>query len=250
MAETLVRTSGASVAWPCSQTLEMVAKLGQMISDHQGLLEAFRERAKELEISREGALMISPAGPMATLASYWEARPQEARNNQALSLALMLGALGLKMILIEDPEATARALARRNPVNCQRFGIMNAALKSPCPRPIPAAQRLQRGLNALDKKAELEPREAVPDIFHCACMKPGSLGHRLQTATQLGVAFLHMVSNFAAFKLCDRGVGDPPPSYRLPLLQIVYFTTQQIRFRHLIGPALEKVGLKLILKNP
>jgi hypothetical protein len=52
-----------------------------------------------------------------------------------VSLELMLGALGLKLILVEDPAATARTLARREPVQQrqQRFGNMNACAQERSP---------------------------------------------------------------------------------------------------------------------
>jgi hypothetical protein len=61
----------------------------------------------------------------------------------------------------------------------------------------------------------------------------------VQTATQLRVAFFHMISDFTTFKCCCRRIADPPPSYRLPPLQLVYFTTQLIRFRHGSGQLLK-----------
>src|SRR5437868_13877845 len=103
----------------------MGAKLGRLISDYGGLLEAFRERAKELEISRQGIDSIAgwADGYAGKLLSTGEAAKRRKRIGP-LSLELMLGALGLKMILVEDPEATARTLAKRDPVDHrqQRFG--------------------------------------------------------------------------------------------------------------------------------
>lgn len=102
----------------------MSANLGRLISDYDGLLEAFRERAKELEISRERIDAIAGwadgyAGKLLSGAAV-----KRRKIIGPLSLELMLGTLGLKMILIEDPEATARTVARRVPVDSrqQRFG--------------------------------------------------------------------------------------------------------------------------------
>jgi hypothetical protein len=80
-------------------------------------------------------------------------------------------------------------------------------------------------LAALGKKPELKVCKAVGDIFHRAGIEVNSLGHRLQTTAQLRVAFFHMVSDFTTFECCGQRVRDPPPSYRLPLLQRIYLTT-------------------------
>src|SRR6267142_3990332 len=104
----------------------MSARLGRLISDYGGLLEAFRERAKELEISREGIDQIAGWADGYTGKLLGGAAAKRRKIIGPLSLELMLGALGLKLILIEDPEATARTLARRVPVDRaqQRFGNM------------------------------------------------------------------------------------------------------------------------------
>jgi hypothetical protein len=91
----------------------------------------------------------------------------------------------------------------------------------------------------LSKKPKLKVRKAIADIFQRAGMEANSLGHCLQTATQLRVAFFHMVSDFTTLKCCSRRIADPPPSYRLPPLQLIYFTTQLIRFLHGSGQLLK-----------
>jgi hypothetical protein len=75
------------------------------------------------------------------------------------------------------------------------------------------------------QKTELNFCEAVADIFDCASLEAEPIGHHLQTAPQLFVALLHVVSNFAAFEWCNRRVGDPAPCYPLPLLQVTYLET-------------------------
>jgi hypothetical protein len=71
---------------------------------------------------------------------------------------------------------------------------------------------------SLSKKSELKACEAIADIFRCAILEPEPIGHHPQIATQLPVAFFDMVSDFAAFKCCEQGIGNPPPSYSLPIL--------------------------------
>jgi hypothetical protein len=135
----------------------MGATLGRLITDYGSLLEAFRERAQELEISREG--IDSVAGWADGYASKLLAGEAAKKRKiiGPMSLGLMLGTLGLKMILVEDPEATARTLARRTPVNRanQRFGNVcriSATLlpppsqpASPPPLTIVASAKTRRG---------------------------------------------------------------------------------------------------------
>jgi hypothetical protein len=77
----------------------------------------------------------------------------------------------------------------------------------------------------LGEKSEINFCEAVAEIFHCASLETKSLGHHSQIIMQFIVALFDVVSNFAAFKGRYRWVGNPPPSHRLPVLQLMYFTT-------------------------
>jgi hypothetical protein len=133
------------------------ANLGRLISDYGALLEAFRERAKELEISREGIDEIAGWADGYASKLLGGAAAKRRKIIGPLSLGLMLGTLGLKLILIEDPEATARTLKRRAPVNSrqQRFGNVcriSATLLAPPSQPaspplltVVAAKRSARG---------------------------------------------------------------------------------------------------------
>ena len=115
----------------------MGAHLGRLISDYGTLLEAFRERAKELEISREGIDEIAGWADGYASKLLGGAAAKRRKIIGPLSLGLMLGTLGLKMILIEDPEATARTLKRRAPVDRrqQRFGNVSRITNAPKLRP-------------------------------------------------------------------------------------------------------------------
>jgi hypothetical protein len=121
----------------------MGANLGRLISDYGALLEAFRERAKELEISREGIDEIAGWADGYASKLLGGAAAKRRKIIGPLSLGLMLGTLGLKLILIEDPEATARTLKRRAPVNSrqQRFGNMNASAQERLPPPNPCSAK-------------------------------------------------------------------------------------------------------------
>ena len=128
----------------------MGANLGRLISDYGALLEAFRERAKELEISREGIDEIAGWADGYASKLLGGAAAKRRKIIGPLSLGLMLGTLGLKLILIEDPEATARTLKRRAPVNSrqQRFGNMNACAQERSSSPmltVVSAKRAARG---------------------------------------------------------------------------------------------------------
>lgn len=102
----------------------MSAALGRLIGDYKGLVETCRQRAEELEISRSEIDRISglPDGYAGkVLGNGNSIKPKRL---WPVGLELILGALGLKIILIEDEAATARTLARREPVDRsnQRFG--------------------------------------------------------------------------------------------------------------------------------
>jgi hypothetical protein len=84
------------------------------------------------------------------------------------------------------------------------------------------------------KQSELNFWGAVTGI-HGASLK--AFRYHLQIVTQRFVALLDVVSNFAAFKICDHRVGNPPPGHPLPFLQLNYFAAQNIRLSHAAGPA-------------
>jgi hypothetical protein len=79
--------------------------------------------------------------------------------------------------------------------------------------------------------------KAVTDIFHGASLEAVPLRHHTQIVTQRFIALFDVVSNFAAFKLCDRGIGNPPPSYPLPFHQLIYLAAQKIRLSHAGSPS-------------
>ena len=100
------------------------ARLGKAITTYRMLIETFRERAVELELSRSELDRITglTSGYSGKLLSLGTAK--ELKRLGPISLDNMLGALGLSIVLIEDPIATARTLALRQPVDQrnQRFG--------------------------------------------------------------------------------------------------------------------------------
>jgi hypothetical protein len=106
----------------------MGANIGRPISDYRTLVETCRARADELELSRAEIDRISglPEGYSGKLLSkgHSEQSGKAKKKMWPTSFELMLGALGLQVIIIEDPAATARTLAMRTPVDRsnQRFG--------------------------------------------------------------------------------------------------------------------------------
>jgi hypothetical protein len=78
----------------------------------------------------------------------------------------------------------------------------------------------------------IESGETIADISKRSRMEAESLGHHGQTVPQGQVAFLNMVSDFTAFERREQWIGDPAPSHRLPLLQLVNFPSERIRLSH------------------
>ena len=73
---------------------------------------------------------------------------------------------------------------------------------------------------SLGKKPELQLCHAVADFFRRRRAEAEPLGHHVQIVTQLELAVPEMVSDFAALKCRQHGIGDPPPGCRLPVLQL------------------------------
>jgi hypothetical protein len=109
---------------PASAPPVAPARLGQAITTYRILVETFRQRADELELSRSEIDRIAglPSGYAGKILSVGAAK--KPKRMGMISLENMLATLGLKIILIEDEAATARTLALRVPVDQaqQRFG--------------------------------------------------------------------------------------------------------------------------------
>jgi hypothetical protein len=75
----------------------------------------------------------------------------------------------------------------------------------------------------LSKKSKINLCEAIAHVCHQASLKAEPLGHHPQIVAQFIVALFDVVSNFAAFKWGGQWVRNPPPSYSLPFLQLMYF---------------------------
>ena len=118
----------------------MGAVLGRIVNDYQGLIEVCRQRAAELAISRSGIDEVSglPNGMAGKILG-----DRQVKKIGPLTLGPLLQTLGLKMLIIEDDDATAKTLARRTPVqaNQQRFGNVSRLAPALLPAPQPPAGR-------------------------------------------------------------------------------------------------------------
>jgi hypothetical protein len=100
-------------------------------TDYRGFVEICRARADELALSRSEIDRISglPAGFSGKLLGKGATDPTRPSNKKKkmwpASLELMLGTLGLQIVVIEDPNATARTLALRTPVQSQQQRVGN-----------------------------------------------------------------------------------------------------------------------------
>lgn len=110
--------------------------IARPVIGYKGLVETCRARADELAISRRELDRLAglPDGYSGKLLGKDGGKRK--KKMWPVGLELMLGALGLKIIIIEDEAATARTLALREPVtrNQQRFGNacrISAALLPP-----------------------------------------------------------------------------------------------------------------------
>jgi hypothetical protein len=115
------------------------AAVGQSFTHYSTLIETCRSRCDELALSRAELDRLSglPDGYSAKLLGR-DGCGQRQKRAWPISLEALLGALGLKVILIIDEQATARTLARREkPVDRsqQRFGNVSRISTAPALRP-------------------------------------------------------------------------------------------------------------------
>jgi hypothetical protein len=117
--------------------------IARPVDGYKGLVETCRQRANELALSRLEIDRLAglPVGYSAKLLGRDDGVPRKKRMWPA-SLEAILGTLGLQIIIIEDPAATSRTLARRVPVDYaqQRFdNKCNSLPQLAAPQKDPAA---------------------------------------------------------------------------------------------------------------
>src|SRR5258706_4245510 len=94
----------------------MGATLGRVITNYRSLVDVCKSRAIELELSRSELDRIGglPAGYAAKILGSGNSK--NPKRMWPVSMEVVLGTLGLKLLLIEDEAATARTLMLRIPV--------------------------------------------------------------------------------------------------------------------------------------
>jgi len=88
------------------------SSVGRLISSYAEVIDAFRARADELEISR---LEIDHLSGLASGHSSHLLAKKYTKRLGPVSLLLMLDTLGLRLLVVEDPYLTARTIKRRTP---------------------------------------------------------------------------------------------------------------------------------------
>jgi hypothetical protein len=108
----------------------------RQVNDYSGLVEAVRDRSEQMEISRNELDRISGLadGHVAKIVS-----PHPTKKFGILSLGAILQTLGLILVVVEDPAARDRTLARRTPFDAanRRVGNTCRASKEPQSLPVP-----------------------------------------------------------------------------------------------------------------
>lgn len=89
-----------------------MAAVARMISDYDEFVAAVRARADEMEMTR---LEIDHQAGLCSGYSGKLLGPRQVKGFGKVSLGPMLGALGCRLLLVEDPVQTAKILARRTP---------------------------------------------------------------------------------------------------------------------------------------
>jgi hypothetical protein len=104
----------------------------KVITSMSGLLDVIRARRDELNISHEliDDLAGFPAGYTGKLLA-----PIPVRGISHMSLGGILGALGLGLVVIEDPGQRAKVEGRwrprKRPSKCERAGALNSPISEP-----------------------------------------------------------------------------------------------------------------------
>jgi hypothetical protein len=92
-----------------------------LIATYDDVVDVFRARADELELSR---LEIDHLSGLASGHSSHLLAKRFTQRLGPLSLPLMLDTLGLRLLVVEDPKLTARTLKRRTPRKSSHLRVM------------------------------------------------------------------------------------------------------------------------------
>jgi hypothetical protein len=96
--------------------------VGRLIATYDDVIDTFRARADELELSR---LEIDHLSGLAPAHSSHLLAKKFTQIFGPLSLPLMLDTLGLRLLVVEDPELTAKTLRRRTPRKSSHLRVTN-----------------------------------------------------------------------------------------------------------------------------
>jgi hypothetical protein len=99
-------------AAPATPTIAKPPSVGRLIATYDEVIAVFRARADELELSRLEIDRLTGLGDAHT--SHLLAK-KFTQVFGPVSLPLMLDVLGLRLLVVEDPELTAKTLKRRTP---------------------------------------------------------------------------------------------------------------------------------------
>jgi hypothetical protein len=97
--------------------------VGRLIGTYDEVIDTFRARADELELSRLEIDRLTGLGDAHT--SHLLAK-KFTQVFGPVSLPLMLDVLGLRLLVVEDPELTAKTLRRRTPRNSSHLRVTTA----------------------------------------------------------------------------------------------------------------------------
>ena len=95
--------------------------IGRLIATYDEVIDIFRARADELELSR---LEIDRLTGLADAHTSHLLARKFTQVFGPVSLPLMLDVLGLRLLVVEDPELTARTLKRRTPRKSSHLRVM------------------------------------------------------------------------------------------------------------------------------
>jgi hypothetical protein len=102
----------APIAPPTVEKPPSRTSVGRLIATYDEVIDIFRARADELELSR---LEIDRLTGLADAHTSHLLARKFTQVFGPVSLPLMLDVLGLRLLVVEDPELTARTLKRRTP---------------------------------------------------------------------------------------------------------------------------------------
>lgn len=125
-----------------------------VVTDYDGLLAALRARAEELNVSR--STLDDVSGLQTGYAAKLLANPPM-KSFGRVSLGPMLGALGVSLVLVEDPEQMARVATRMEERNTAQVRTGHANARPDLPRWLFNSRKARRA--ATKRWARMSPAQ-------------------------------------------------------------------------------------------